>query len=92
MPSTLREKQNGRLLTEIAMSVRMVAGGQMEYYRGVGDDLALLEQAIKDWEPTLAPWTAKVDEAVKQLVIACIEEATRDDNFWVDDWTTSDDE
>jgi len=86
MPSTLWNEQRGRLLTEIAMSVRMVASGQMDYYRGVGEDLALLERAIEQWEPTLAEWTAEVDEAVKQLVIACIKEARRDDNFWVDGW------
>lgn len=86
MPSTCWKDQNGRLLTEIAMSVRMVAGGQMDYYHGVAEDLALLERAVKEWEPSLAAWTAKVDEAVRQLVIACIEEARREDNFWVDSW------
>ena len=83
MPSCLWERQNGRMLTDIAIDVRMAVGGQSDWYPALGADIAILDEAIEKWEPSITKWTEEVDEAVKSLVVACLREARRDNSFWL---------
>ena len=79
MPSTCWEAQNGRMLTEIAMWVRQASSGAADMYDEYEADKDILRKALRDWQPSIAEWCEKVDDAVYSLVNAVLIEV-----YWAD--------
>lgn len=74
MPAKTRVKQNGRMLTEIAMNVRMGYSGAADVYIGIEDDVQLLRDAVHHWRPSILPRYERVDSAVLELIRAVLAE------------------
>jgi len=86
MPSSLWKRQNGRTIEEIAMTVRTAASGASEMYEEFSDDFYILEDALKEWEPSVAKWTERVDNSIRNLIEACLFEAKRNNGIWIKNW------
>lgn len=83
MPSSCWEKQNGVMLTEIAMEVRQQASGVADMNSSFAENYYLLKKALIDWEPSVLEWTQRVDNSVRNLIEAVLLETERNDSFWI---------
>lgn len=68
-----------RTLPEIALDVHMTATGAMERTYGTGDaeqdrDIQELRDRLKAWEPTTFPRSKRFDAAVREMIVAALEE------------------
>jgi len=77
MPKCLWERQNGKMLTEIAMDVRQSCSGAAEWYSELSEDIKILEEALTNWEPSIAQWTERVDNSVRNLIESVLLEIKR---------------
>lgn len=67
---------NGRTLLECALDVRMSANGSLDRSRAEQDlDIRVLEHSITNWKSTLNPKYERFDNAVKELILAALEES-----------------
>lgn len=83
MPSCCWKEQGGRMLTEIAMDVRMAISGASDHYPKLKEDIELLQKAIKFWEPSTTHWTRRVDDSIKHLIENVLLEIHRNDGLWL---------
>jgi hypothetical protein len=74
--ATVRVRQGGRTLPEIALDVHAAVTGSADRDPAArAADVDLLRAALESWEASAAPAAARFDEAVRQLVLAAVAEA-----------------
>lgn len=74
MPKATRERQGGRSLLGICLSVHMAQTGASDYYDDYPEDVVILKDAKENWEPSLLPSAMMFDAAVLNLIEITIQE------------------